>query len=372
MVVHRGWLTVAPGREWFDGSPPLFTPDQVTSVGWSWRRKPLRVQEWRIGVGHVYHRDIDSDPRFDLSPRFNEIIGGEPAFQLGPWVTYDARAGTAPDGSAWVVSRFIDRQLIHEVAINPVPHLGPAGYVPAGARAAVVEWRHRLAPRRWSMDILLEVMHFMADTQPPAESGSREPVYVVIHDGRMTLVFESRFGTDRPVDLWPVRMDELVADPELSVRMREPEVNIDRDYWKNVRARLEEVVGLMGAWQRPSTSVLEWRGKMSRLGDGLDRPGVDMRQRMEQLIGLGHRLARVWEAVRPRKGWRERLSGASVQGLAAAVSRSGTLSDDLNDRIYAAVDEQLSEAGVTDATEAERRGLWVLILAVYDDATSQT
>ena len=137
----------------------------------------------------------------------------------------------------------------------------------------------------------------------------------------------------------------------------------------DVRPRLVAVAEAMGTSRRPGVLVQDWRDGMSLLGHGLDRPGVDMRQRMEQLIGLGQRIAQVWEEVRPTgRDWRERLTGALVQGLVVAIRRSGSgLPDDLNSRIAAEVERQFHAARVTDPTPEERQGLWALILALYND-----
>ncbi|MFI2652877.1 WD40 repeat domain-containing protein, partial [Micromonospora fulviviridis] len=173
-----------------------------------------------------------------------------------------------------------------------VPNVGPVGWVPDGARVLVVGVP---GPRPMHpgavLSSILEVV--LNGALPPAASGLREPVYVVVHGfgGWTSTVVLTHAAED---DLWPVRMGELATGEPAVGGLRAARDLVEADGWTRVLAEVEGIAAAVGA---AAPGRVGWAGELrAALPDVVGDPavGVDgqprISERVDQLVALGERL----------------------------------------------------------------------------------
>ncbi|MFF3855673.1 toxin glutamine deamidase domain-containing protein [Micromonospora sp. NPDC002575] len=171
-----------------------------------------------------------------------------------------------------------------------VPDVGPAGWVPDGARVLVVgvPGRHPGDPKA----VVPWIFDFLNGALPPAASGLREPVYVVVHGfGEWTsTVVLTHTAED---DLWPVRMEELATGGPAGGGLREARDLAEAEGWTRVLAEAERIAAAVGA---VAPGRVDWAGELrAALPDVVGGPAaVDgqrrMGERVDQMVALGERL----------------------------------------------------------------------------------
>ncbi|WP_256371512.1 WD40 repeat domain-containing protein, partial [Micromonospora sp. MW-13] len=176
-----------------------------------------------------------------------------------------------------------------------VPDVGPVGWVPAGARVLVVgvPGPHPGDPKA----VMSSMFDILNGALPPAGSGLREPVYVVVHGfgGWASTVVLTHAAED---DLWPVRMGELVPGEPMGGGLREARDLVEADGWTRVLAEVEGIAEAVGApGGAAARGRVGWAGELrAALSDLVGDPavGVDgqrrMGERVDQLVALGERL----------------------------------------------------------------------------------
>ncbi|SCL28095.1 toxin glutamine deamidase domain-containing protein [Micromonospora inyonensis] len=266
----------------------------------------------------------------------------------------------------------------------PMPDVGPVGWVPDGARVVVVGVP---GPRPGDPKAVVPSMFdFLNGALPPAASGLREPVYVVVHGfgGWTSTVVLTHVAED---DLWPVRMGELVPGGPVGGGLRAARDLAEAEGWTRVLAEVERIAAAVGA---AAPGRVGWAGELrAALPDVVGDPAaVDgqrrMGERVDQLVALGERLVgltRGWtgEGALPvgtdRPDLRlERWAGQERnRRLAAAGARVyGVVAEEVTDRVEEEIDrvwdavatpgEKVPEA-VRYVLEAVYLGAWAFYTA---------
>ena len=227
------------------------------------------------------------------------------------------------------------------------PDLGPPGFVRLDEPGVVVmvvqtptlfSWTRRqladagvaaLSPRGVTSPAILFGL-FLNDAFPPAALGRERVVEVVVHGwpGGFNSTVVMRHSAEG--EWWPVRMNDLMPDPPSG---RDPQVALRAS---SNPAEVESWYRLLVAWNEIRLMVeadgsgeeaLRWRARADELARDWNGPGVAMGERVQELVAVGQRLARLTTAV-PRFG--DRVLLAHTQLLLLNVARGqpgGQLAD---------------------------------------------
>ncbi|OZV76605.1 hypothetical protein CA850_26380, partial [Micromonospora echinospora] len=239
-----------------------------------------------------------------------------------------------------------------------VPDVGPAGWVPAGARVLVVG-----VPGPYPGDpkaVVPSLFDFLNGALPPAASGLREPVYVVVHGfgGWTSTVVLTHAAED---DLWPVRMDELATGGPAGGGLRAARDLVEAEGWTRVLAEVEGIPETVGA---AALGRVGWAGELRAALPEVagDPAAVDgqrrMGERIDQLVALGERL------VGLTRGWTG--EGALPVGTDRPDLRlERWAGDERNRRLAAALvatDDVVAEE-VVERVEEEIDRVWETVVA---------